>query len=262
MTQASVMPAFRYRAFISHSHQDKSRAGWLHKPLEACAIPKRPVGQTTTAGVIPGRLAPIFRDRDELASATDLGRKVDGGLAQSANLIVICSPRSATSPWVNAEVLAFKRMGHADRIFFLVVDGEPDASDLPGRAAEERFAPALSFRLDADGQPTTGRTEPIAADARAGTGNHAVRAGARVGAGNLERDGGKSPLPSSPHSAASSADAGTKARLGFNPFPGQVTRPCTPRKASAPGSDSLRYTRVGAPGRPCGIRPHEPRGHV
>lgn len=53
MTQASAVPVFRYRAFISYSHQDKSWAGWLHKALETYAIPKRLVGQTTTASVTP-----------------------------------------------------------------------------------------------------------------------------------------------------------------------------------------------------------------
>lgn len=96
--------AFRYRAFISYSHQDKAWADWLHKALEIYAVPKRLVGQTTAAGVIPKRLTPIFRDRDELASAHDLDRKVNEALAQSANLIVICSPRAADSHWVNEEV--------------------------------------------------------------------------------------------------------------------------------------------------------------
>jgi tetratricopeptide (TPR) repeat protein len=168
MTPASVMPAFRYRAFISYSHQDKSWASWLHKALETYAIPKRLVGQTTAAGVVPTRLAPIFRDRDELASATDLGRKVNEALAQSANLIVICSPRSAASHWVNQEVLAFKRLGRSERIFCLIVDGEPNASELPGREAEECFAPALRYQLGAAGTLTRDHTEPIAADARPG----------------------------------------------------------------------------------------------
>jgi len=168
MTQASVIPDFRYRAFISYSHQDKSWAGWLHKALETYAIPKRLVGQTTAAGVIPKRLAPIFRDRDELASATDLGRKVNEALAQSENLIVICSPRSAASHWVNEEVLAFKRLGRSENIFCLIADGEPNASTLPGREAEECFAHALRFTVDADGNLTDQPTEPIAADARRG----------------------------------------------------------------------------------------------
>ena len=161
-------PAFRYRAFISYSHQDKAWADWLHKALETYAVPKRLVGQSTSAGVIPKRLTPIFRDRDELASAHDLGRKVNEALAQSANLIVICSPRSAASHWVQEEIFAYKRLGRAERIFCLIVDGEPNASDMPGREAEECFAAALRFQLDADGQPATQRAEPIAADARAG----------------------------------------------------------------------------------------------
>ncbi len=162
---ASTLP---YRAFISYSHQDKSWADWLHKALETYRVPSRLVGSETAAGIIPRRLAPIFRDRDELASATDLGRKVNEALARSANLIVVCSPHSATSRWVGEEVLAFKRIGRAERIFCLIVDGEPNATDLPGRESEECFASALRFAIDANGQPTTTRTEPIAADARAG----------------------------------------------------------------------------------------------
>jgi eukaryotic-like serine/threonine-protein kinase len=168
MAQVSATPVFRYRAFISYSHQDKSWAGWLHKALETYAIPKRLVGQVTAFGVIPKRLAPIFRDRDELASATDLGRKVNEALEQSSNLIVICSPPSAASRWVNEEVLAFKRLGRSDRILCLIVDGEPNASELPGRETEECFASALRYHLGADNTLSHERTEPIAADARAG----------------------------------------------------------------------------------------------
>ncbi len=168
MTPASTVPAFRYRAFISYSHQDKSWADWLHRTLEAYVVPRRLVGQTTAAGVIPRRLAPIFRDRDELASATDLDRKVNEALAQSANLIVICSPRSAASRWVDEEVLAFKRLGRGERIFCLIVDGEPDASAMPGREAEECFVHALRHRLGTDGVLGEERIEPVAADARPG----------------------------------------------------------------------------------------------
>lgn len=38
MTQADHAQAFRYRAFISDSHQDKSCAGWLHKAPATYAI--------------------------------------------------------------------------------------------------------------------------------------------------------------------------------------------------------------------------------
>ncbi|MES2404423.1 MAG: toll/interleukin-1 receptor domain-containing protein [Pseudomonadota bacterium] len=159
---------FTYRAFISYSHRDKAWADWLHKALETYRVPSRLVGTITAHGVIPRRLNPVFRDRDELSSSPELGSKINQALAQSENLIVICSPAAATSRWVNEEVLAWKRMGRSERIFCLIVGGEPDASDLPGHEAEECFCPALRFVSDADGRPTNERTEPIAADARPG----------------------------------------------------------------------------------------------
>src|SRR5678809_538474 len=102
MTMSATVSSPRFRAFISYSHQDELWAQWLHKALESYRVPRKLVGQTTAAGVIPERLAPIFRDRDELPSATDLNRKVNEALGESANLIVVCSPRSAASRWVNA----------------------------------------------------------------------------------------------------------------------------------------------------------------
>ncbi|HEY9110656.1 MAG TPA: TIR domain-containing protein [Rhodanobacteraceae bacterium] len=159
---------FSYRAFISYSHRDKAWADWLHKALETYRVPSRLVGTQTAHGEIPRRLNPIFRDREELSSSPELGAKINQALAQSEDLIVLCSPGSATSRWVNEEVLAYRRMGRSGRIFCVIVDGEPDATDLPGREAEECFCPALRFQLDANGQPTPERTEPIAADARPG----------------------------------------------------------------------------------------------
>jgi tetratricopeptide (TPR) repeat protein len=168
MQEPATQRAFTYRAFISYSHRDKAWADWLHKALETYRVPSRLVGTTTVHGTIPRRLNPVFRDREELSSSPELGTKINAALAQSENLIVLCSPASAASRWVNEEVLAYKRMGRAGRIFCLIVDGEPNASDLPGREAEECFCPALRFKLDANGQPTAEITEPVAADARPG----------------------------------------------------------------------------------------------
>ncbi|MGH9435394.1 MAG: toll/interleukin-1 receptor domain-containing protein [Terriglobia bacterium] len=168
MSESSSSSGFTYRAFISYSHRDKAWADWLHRTLETYRVPSRLVGTTTAAGIIPRRLNPVFRDRDELSSSPELGSKINQALSESENLIVICSPASATSRWVNEEVLSYKRMGRCGRIFCLIVDGEPDATDIPGRESEECFCPALRFATDADGRPTDERVEPIAADTRPG----------------------------------------------------------------------------------------------
>jgi tetratricopeptide (TPR) repeat protein len=103
-----------------------------------------------------------------LPSATDLGALLIAALGSSRAQIVICSPQAAKSKWVNEEIIAYKRLGGEERIFCLIVDGEPNASDMPGREAEECFPPALRYKLGADGGLSDVRTEPIAADARAG----------------------------------------------------------------------------------------------
>jgi tetratricopeptide (TPR) repeat protein len=153
---------------LSYSHRDAKWGAWLHKSLESYRPPKQLIDTVTARGPVPKRLAPIFRDREELASATDLGTVINEALRQSACQIVICSPSAARSRWVNEEILAFKRLGREDRIFCLIVDGEPNASDDPAHAQEECFPQALRYRVGPDGELSTTRTEPIAADARPG----------------------------------------------------------------------------------------------
>jgi tetratricopeptide (TPR) repeat protein len=161
-------PAHRYRAFISYSHSDESWAKWLHRALETYRVPKRLVGRQTAFGAVPERLAPVFRDREELATATSLGETLTQALRDSACQIVICSPAAARSRWVNEEIRTFKGLGRADRIFALVVAGEPGASGRPETADQECFPAALLHELNPDGTLSNRRTEPIAADARPG----------------------------------------------------------------------------------------------
>ena len=159
---------FKYRAFISYSHSDEKWARWLHRRLETYRLPRNLVGRETAFGPVPARFTPVFRDRDELATATSLGATLVAALEQSACQIVICSPKAAQSRWVNEEILTFKRLGREDRIFCLVVAGEPGVSADPARAAEECFPPALIRKLGPDGELTEERGEPIAADVRPG----------------------------------------------------------------------------------------------
>ena len=157
---------FKYKAFISYSHSDEKWATWLHRSLEAYRPPKPIVGNETPMGKIPARLSPVFRDRDELPSATNLGELLTESLRQSATQIVICSPAAAKSHWVNEEILTFKRLGRSKRIFCLIVGGEPWASNKPGQEDEECFPPALRYEIGEDKNLSDVFAEPIAADAR------------------------------------------------------------------------------------------------
>jgi tetratricopeptide (TPR) repeat protein len=159
---------FKYRAFISYSHADEQWATWLHKSLETYRVPKRLVGRETEFGPVPERFAPVFRDRDELATATSLGDTLTRALEQSAFQVVICSPKAANSKWVNEEILTYKRLGREHRIFALIVGGEPGSSANPATADQECFPNALIYKIGGDGQLTAQKSEPIAADARQG----------------------------------------------------------------------------------------------
>ncbi len=152
----------QYAAFLSYSHRDKRWADWLHRALETYRPPAR-LGEKAT---MREALRPIFRDRDELPASPDLSRQIDDALGASRALIVLCSPAAARSQWTNAEIARFKRL-HPDRpILAVLVDGEPFASDMPGREHEEAFPPALRFQVAPDGSLTDVRAEPIAADLR------------------------------------------------------------------------------------------------
>ncbi len=154
---------FHYQAFISYSHADTRWADWLHKSLESYRVPKHLVGQMKEGLKIPARLSPVFRDTAELPTATDLGSVIYQALSDSRCLVVICSPRSAQSRWVNEEILQFKRLGRAGQIFCLIVDGEPSVE---AGAEDDCFCPALRSELAEDGTLSNIPTEPIAADMR------------------------------------------------------------------------------------------------
>ena len=163
----------RYRAFLSYSHRDREWADWLHQAIENYRVPKALVGRSTSAGEVPARLAPVFRDREELAASEDLGATIREALGQSRCLIVLCSPAAATSRWTNEEIATFKRLRPDGRVLAAIVEGEPYASEMAGREAEECFPPALRYRIDGAGNVTSERAEPIAADFReSGDGKH------------------------------------------------------------------------------------------
>ncbi len=159
-------PPYKYWAFISYSHRDAAVARTLQRTLEAYRLPKRLVGRRTTAGEVPARLKPVFLDREELQAGTDLKKIVGEALAQSRYLIVVCSPDAARSPWVEQEIIEFKKTHGESRVLAVIASGEPFASRLPGREAEECFPLPLRAELTSSGLADGPALEPIAADFR------------------------------------------------------------------------------------------------
>ncbi len=152
---------YRYKAFISYSHVDERWASWLHRKLEQFKFPQTVLNET--AGHTEGRhlLRPIFRDRDDLSAGNDLGAKIEAALRQSENLIVICSPASAKSPWVEKEILFFKQQHRDGKIFSVIIGGEPHAG-----GDQECFPQALRFQMAPTGVLSDRPAEPLAADLR------------------------------------------------------------------------------------------------
>ena len=89
----------------------------------------------------------MFRDREDLSSASDLSIKVKQELEASESLVVICSPAAARSQWVNEELRYFIGLGRADRVFALIVDGDPQTDD-----PDQQCFPAM-LTVTQDGTP-------------------------------------------------------------------------------------------------------------
>src|SRR5262245_29693817 len=161
-----VSTPFRYWAFISYAHADERAARRLHRNLESYTGHRHlPPGSTPTGEPIPPRLAPVFRDRDELGASGDLPTRLHEALETSRFVIAICSPAAARSQWVNAEIQRFKALGHSERILAYIVDGEPWASRT-GDASRECFPEALRHIVLPDGTIGDEFSEPLAADSR------------------------------------------------------------------------------------------------
>lgn len=126
-----------YAAFVSYRHTELDRrwAKWLHVALETYRVPHRLV----QAGA-PRRLGRVFRDEEELAASADLSARIGDALERARHLIVVCSPRTPESRWVNEEVTRFQAMGRGTQVLALLIDGEPDSSFPPALRSMEPLA--------------------------------------------------------------------------------------------------------------------------
>ena len=122
----------KYYAFISYSHKDEEWAKWLQHEFEHYHLPTTLNGRTN----LPDKFRPIFRDIDEL-SGGELKPQINRALRESIYLVVICSPNSAKSKYVDEEIREFIRIGsegsNISNIFPFIVDGIPKSEEHPDR---------------------------------------------------------------------------------------------------------------------------------
>ena len=114
----------KYYAFISYKREDEAWAQWLQEKLERYKMPANLNGKEK----LPKEIRPVFRDKSELAAGL-LADEIRKALDESKYLIVVCSPNSAKSEWVNKEVQAFIESGRIDKIIPFIIEGIPHSSD-------------------------------------------------------------------------------------------------------------------------------------
>lgn len=186
-----------YAAFISYRHlpQDSEIAQQVQKAIETYRLPrdsrhKRPIApdaatsphgptgalstptdstvaaeestlasaKTASRPLNPRRLGKCFRDEDELAASPSLPDSIQEALAKSQSLIIICSPQTQESAWVQREIETFASLHGRDRIICALAGGDSAAS----------IPPLLKTRMmpDASGIMREMPAEPLAADLR------------------------------------------------------------------------------------------------
>lgn len=140
----------KYDAFISYRHADTDlfAAKKLHRKLETFHVPRAIAKKSGKKNI-----KRVFRDQEELPVGSDLGDNIEKALAESEFLLVICTPRTPESYWVQKEIETFIRIHDREHVLAVLAEGEPGES-FPKQLLE-----------DENGSPV----EPLAADIRGKT---------------------------------------------------------------------------------------------
>ena len=111
-----------YNAFISYKHAplDSKVAEHVQRNLERFHIPHA-ISKNTGRK----KIERVFRDKDELPITSDLTDTISNALEKAEYLIVICSPRTKESVWVDREIKYFLKSHDRNRILTVLAEGEP-----------------------------------------------------------------------------------------------------------------------------------------
>ncbi len=148
----AMIPARPFRAFVSYCHADAAFAARLQRKLESYRLPRRLAGRVAPLpGQAPGRIGPVFRDREDLSAAADLSEAVREAIALSSALVVVASPDAARSQWVEREITLFREHHPGAPILVALARGEPQEA-LPAALRTGAEPLAADFRPEGEGQ--------------------------------------------------------------------------------------------------------------
>ena len=123
---------FKYFAFISYKSDDLKEAWALKKKLDGYKLPTMLCKQYQKERK-PTHEA--FLDKTNIQPG-DLTDELRENLDNSHYLIVVCSPRSAKSDYVKAEIEWFTRNGRENEMFLFIIESDPSR-------IEDSFNPAI-----------------------------------------------------------------------------------------------------------------------
>lgn len=126
---------YKYYAFISFQNSDAKEASRLQHAIESYRLPAILCKQAN----VPRRVKPLYCYLNDIHAGEELMIELKQRMEQSRYLIVVCSPRSAKSVYVNSGIDYFVSLGRRDSIIPVIVDGVPYSGD----DATECFPEAL-----------------------------------------------------------------------------------------------------------------------
>ena len=150
-----------YDAFISYKHGavDSAAAKALQKNLEhfrapllsGIGLPGISSHENADKLKKTGRIRRVFLDDGELSACAAFGSHIREALKKSRWLIIICSPETKRSPWVNLEIETFLEYHDRDHILAVMTSGEP-ADIFPDAFVGSGSMPDEMLAADARGE--------------------------------------------------------------------------------------------------------------
>lgn len=241
---------FKHRMFLVFSKADIPAAYALQRALEDIRVPAELIGKETPLGPVPPSLESIYRYGDDLPDVEieALTEPAIAALADSAFLVVLCSPNAAKSDHVNEAIRRFKLMGRQDRIIPVIIPGETKHPE------NECFPATLRYQLTEEGALSIKPEEPVAPlviDASADDEGQ-ERATRKLAAALLGIDEADLPAPPAPEPVA--VVPSTAAPVAFAPV--VAAEPTASATAAEPATDADKAEPAAAAPEP--VLPVEP----